>query len=49
VRKLYLPFGARRFRSRHAYRLAYASQGEAAHDRAMQRARKLCRRLGGDP
>ena len=49
VRKLYLPLGARRFRSRRAYRLAYASQREAVHDRAMRRARKLCRRLGGDP
>jgi len=49
VRKLYLPPGARRFRSRGAYRLAYASQREAVHDRAMRRARKLCRRLGGDP
>jgi hypothetical protein len=49
VRKLYLPFGGHRFRSRRAYRLAYASQREAVHDRAMRRARKLCRRLGGDP
>jgi hypothetical protein len=49
VRKLYLPLGARRFRSRHAYRLAYASQGEAAHDRATRRACKVRRRLGGDP
>jgi hypothetical protein len=48
VRKLYLPLGGRRFRSRHAYRLAYASQRETVHDRAMRRARKLCRRLGGD-
>jgi hypothetical protein len=49
VRKLYLPLGGRRFRSRHAYRLAYASQRETVHDRALRRARKLCRRLGGDP
>jgi hypothetical protein len=49
VRKLYLPPSARRFRSRRAYRLAYASQREAVHDRAMRRARKLCRRLGDDP
>jgi len=48
ARKLYLPPGARRFRSRRAYRLAYASQREAVHDRAMRRARKLCRRLGDD-
>ena len=49
VRKLYLPLGARRFRSRGAYRLAYASQRETVHDRAMRRAQKLCRRLGDDP
>jgi hypothetical protein len=48
VRQLYLPLGGRRFLSRHAYRLAYASAGEAAHDRAMRRVRKLHRRIGGD-
>ena len=49
VRKLYLPFGANRFRCRHTYRLAYASQRETLHDRAMRRVRKLTKRLGGDP
>ena len=49
VRKLYLPLGARHCRSRHVYRLTYASQNETVHDRAMRRARKLCNRLGGDP
>jgi hypothetical protein len=49
VRKLYLPLGGRRFRSLRAYRLACASQREAVNDRAMRRARKLCRKLGGDP
>ena len=49
VSKLYLPRGARRFRSRGAYRLAYASQRETVHDRAWQRQDKLCRRLGDDP
>ena len=49
VRKLYLPLGGRYFRSRVAYRLAYASQREALGDRASRRARKICRRLGGDP
>ena len=39
VRMLFLPLGAR---------LAYASQGEAPHDRAMRRSRKLHHRLGGD-
>ena len=40
VRKLYLPPGARRFRSRRAYRLAYASQRETVHDRAMAAGRQ---------
>ena len=49
VRKLYLPFGGHRFRSRCAYRLAYGSQREAVYDRARRRADKLRRRLGDDP
>ena len=49
VRKLYLPLGARHFRSRQAYGLAYPSQRETAYDRAMRRAHKVWRRLGGDP
>src|SRR5262245_9923556 len=49
VRKLYLPLGARHFRSRQAYGLAYPSQRETAYHRAMRRAQKLWRRLGGDP
>jgi len=49
VRMLYLPPGGRHFWSRRTYRLAYGSQSETAHDRAMRRSRKLCRRLGGDP
>jgi hypothetical protein len=49
VRKLYLPPAGLRFRSRHAYRLAYASQREAVYDRAMRRTRNICRRLGSDP
>jgi hypothetical protein len=49
VRKLYLPLGGRHFLSRRAYRLAYASQRETVHDRAMRRARKLTLKLGGDP
>jgi hypothetical protein len=48
VRKLYLLPGARRFRSRGAYRLAYASQRETIQDRARRRDDKLTRRLGDD-
>ena len=48
VRKLYLPLGGRHFRSRREYRLAYACQRETVYDRANRKARKLCRRLGGD-
>ena len=49
VRTLYLPPGGRHFWCRRAYRLAYASQRETSFDRALRRARKLYRRLGGDP
>jgi len=49
LRKLYLPPGRRRFRSLQAYRLINASQQEDFHDRAARRARKIRRRLGGDP
>src|SRR5262245_56784783 len=49
VRKLYLPLGGRHFWSRQAYRLAYASQRQTVYDRAIQRSRKLCLRLGGNP
>jgi hypothetical protein len=49
VRKLYLPLGAQHFRSRLAYRLAYECQRETVGDRATRMARKICRRLGGDP
>jgi hypothetical protein len=38
--KLYLPNGAFTFASRQAYRLAYRSQREAPHDRALRRAFK---------
>ena len=44
--KLYLPNGAFTFASRQAYRLAYRSQREAPHDRALRRAFKLRDKLG---
>ena len=49
LRKLYLPPGRHRFRSRHAYRLINTSQQESFHDRAARRARKIRRKLGGNP
>ena len=48
VTKLYLPLGALRFSSRHAYRLAYQSQRETPSGRALHRAFKLRRRLGSN-
>jgi hypothetical protein len=48
VAKLYLPNGAVTFASRQAYRLAYRSQREAPHDRALRRAFKLRSKLGAD-
>ena len=51
--KLYLPLGGHRFRSRHAYRLAYASRSMDRIDRAHHgQARinlRLCRKGGFDP
>jgi hypothetical protein len=49
VRKLYLPRGRHRFRSRHAYRLINTSQQESFPDRAERRAGKIRRKLGGNP
>ncbi len=46
--KLFLPPGGHRFLSRGAYRLGYACQREARHDRLLRKARKLNRALGGD-
>jgi hypothetical protein len=48
VRMLYLPLGARRFASRRAYRLVYASQRGTAVDRAHQGQAKIKTRLIGD-
>jgi hypothetical protein len=46
--KLYLPNGAYTVASRQAYRLAYPSQQEPPHYRALRRAFKLRERLGSD-
>lgn len=43
-----LPNGAVTFASRQAYRLAYRSQREAPHDRALRRALKMRGKLGAD-
>jgi hypothetical protein len=47
VAKLHGP--GRYFLCRHCYRLAHASQSEAAWDRTLRRANKIRQRLGGDP
>ncbi len=46
VAKLYKPGGSGIFASRKAHRLAYRSQRQSPHDRALGRAFKLRRRLG---
>ena len=47
VGKLYGP--GRYFLCRHCYRLAYQSQREQPHERALRRANAIRRRLGGEP
>ena len=47
VGKLYGP--GRYFLCRHCYRLAYQSQREQPHERALRRANNIRMRLGGDP
>jgi hypothetical protein len=46
--RLHLPSGTPVFACRSAYRLAYRSQRETPHDRALSRAFALRRRLGAD-
>ncbi len=46
---LYLPSGGDQFRSRHAHRLAYASQRLTRTERRRRREHKIRRRLGADP
>jgi hypothetical protein len=47
VAKLYC--GGRYYLCRHCYRLTYSSQGEDRWDRALRRAAKHRRRIGGEP
>ena len=47
VGKLYLPPGARYFGCRHCHGLSYGCRGEEAPSRALRRAQKIRRRLGG--
>jgi hypothetical protein len=49
VRELYLPDGARHFRSRQAYDLAYETEHLDDRERAWRRVRKLRRQLDSDP
>jgi hypothetical protein len=48
VSKLYKPSGGALFASRKAHRLAYRSQRQSPHDRAISQAFKRRRRLGAD-
>jgi hypothetical protein len=49
VRKLYLPRGARQFRSRQAYNLAYETEHLDDRERGWRRIRKCRQQLGSDP
>jgi hypothetical protein len=49
ARALYLPRGARYFRSRQAYDLAYETEHLDDRERAWRRLRKCRRQLGSDP
>jgi hypothetical protein len=49
VMKLHLPYAARVFASRQAYRLGYAVQRVSTRDQAYRTARKARKRIGGSP
>ena len=49
VRELYLPGGARHFRSRQAYGLAYETEKLDDRERAWRKVRKCRRQLGSNP
>lgn len=49
VGRLYRPPGGRRFASRRAWGLVYASTREGPYERALRQAQRLRVRLGGDP
>lgn len=44
---LFLPYRARKFGSREAYRLGYVSQRTSPHDTSIERVRKLRKKIGG--
>ncbi len=48
VTKLYRSYGSSKYASRHAFKLSYASQSEAAHDRALRKKWKILRKMDGD-
>ncbi len=49
VQKLYLPHSGRYFGCRHCYELSYESKNKDARMRAISKAQRIRRRLGGSP